>query len=156
MTLDKLIESERKIAEHKHNMYEYECSFYGKETVDSGEKLDCVKEYEYHSQIAELLEELKRYKDSYVLEIKQLTDEDLLKFKEMMKNLPLTIVSTPDVESSVEFIDEQAIRNKAIDEFAERLKAEYKPCEKTDAEIYKKVCIRIDKIAGQIKVGESE
>ena len=59
-TLDELIAQERKTAEHNHNMYEYECSFYGKEVVDSGEKLECVKEYEYHSQLVELLEELKK------------------------------------------------------------------------------------------------
>ena len=74
-TLDELIVQERKTAEHNHNMYEYECSFYGKEVVDSGEKLDCVKEYEYHSQIAELLEELKarreadRISDSYPFDV---------------------------------------------------------------------------------------
>ena len=44
-------------------------------------------------------------------------------------------------------------KNKAIDEFAERLKAEYKPCEETDAEIYANVCNRIDKIADQLKGG---
>ena len=60
LTIDELIAQERKTAEHNHNMYEYECSFYGKDVVDSGEKLDCVKEYEYHSQIVELLEELKK------------------------------------------------------------------------------------------------
>ena len=63
-TLDELIAQERKTAEHNHNMYEYECSFYGKEVVDSGEKLDCVKEYEYHSQIVELLEELKARREA--------------------------------------------------------------------------------------------
>ena len=60
MTIDELIAQERKIAEHYHKMYEYECSRYGKKTVDSGVKLDCVKEYEYHSQIVELLQELKK------------------------------------------------------------------------------------------------
>ena len=30
----------------------------------------------------------------------------------------------------------EEIRNKAIDEFAERLKKEYKPCKETDTEIY--------------------
>lgn len=44
-------------------------------------------------------------------------------------------------------------KNKAIDEFAERLKEEYKPCKETDAEIYGNVCNRIDKIAEQLKGG---
>lgn len=56
-TLDELIAQERKI-------YEFECSFYGKEVVDSEEKLDCVKEHEYHSQIVELLEELKARREA--------------------------------------------------------------------------------------------
>ena len=45
------------------------------------------------------------------------------------------------------------IRAKAIDEFAERLKEEYKPCKETDTEIYENVCNRIDKIADQLKGG---
>ena len=60
MALDELIAQEHKTAEHYHKMYEYECSRYGKKTVDSGVKLNCVKEYEYHSQLVELLEELKK------------------------------------------------------------------------------------------------
>lgn len=59
-TLDELIAQERKIAEHNHNMYEFECMCYGKDTVDSEEKMECVKQYEYHSQLVELLEELKK------------------------------------------------------------------------------------------------
>ena len=60
MMIDELIAQERKIAEHYHKMYKYECSRYGKKTVDSGVKLDCVKKYDYHSQIVELLEKLKK------------------------------------------------------------------------------------------------
>ena len=46
---------------------------------------------------------------------------------------------------------EKEIRAKAIDEFAERLKEEYKPCKETDTEIYTKVCNRIDKIAEEMR-----
>lgn len=42
-------------------------------------------------------------------------------------------------------------RNKAIDEFAERLKEEYKPCKEIDAEIYANACNRIDKIAEEMR-----
>lgn len=50
---------------------------------------------------------------------------------------------------------DKEIRDKAIEGFAERLKAEYKPCEETDTEIYKRVCDRIDIIAEKLKeVGE--
>lgn len=45
---------------------------------------------------------------------------------------------------------DRQVRVTVIYEFAERLKAEYKPCEETDTEIYKRVCDRIDKIAEQI------
>lgn len=102
-------------------------------------------------KIAEQLKEgCKNPYNPDVLKI-EMSQEDLLKFKEMIKNMPIGIISTLEVESSVQFIDEQIIRNKAIDDFAEQLKAEYKPCEKTDEEIYKKVCIRIEKIAEQLK-----
>ena len=47
--------------------------------------------------------------------------------------------------------EEQEIRNKVIEEFAERLKEEYKPCKETDTEIYTKVCNRIDKIAEEMR-----
>ena len=124
-TLDELIAQECKIAEHNHNMYEFECMCYGKDTVDSEEKMECVKEYEYHSQIVELLEELKARREA-----DRISDS---------KPFDVLLVQR---------------YNKAIDDFTERLKAEYKPCDEKDTEIYKKVCNRIDKIAEQLKAGE--
>ena len=123
ISIDEAIANERKTAEHYHKMYEFECSRYGKRTVDSGVKLECVQKYEYHSQLVEFLEELKkRQEEDYrykVLKV-EMSQEDLLELKERMKNLPLTIVSTPEVESSIEFVDD-VIRNKAIDDFKEKL-----------------------------------
>lgn len=56
-----------------------------------------------------------------------------------------------DTEKLYEIEHDAEISAKAIDEFADRLKAEYKPCEETDAEIYEKVCNRIDKIAEEMR-----
>ena len=62
------------------------------------------------------------------------------------------LVSVFRVEQALEHYEKE-IRNKALDDFEEKLKAEYKPCEKTDEEIYKKVCIRIEEIAERLKAG---
>ena len=112
LTIDELIAQERKTAEHNHNMYEYECSFYGKDVVDSGEKLDCVKEYEYHSQIVELLEELKKRRSEdygYMADIHQNIgyNKAIDDFVKEVKNL---------------IVDLSVIRFKDIDEIAEQLK----------------------------------
>ena len=56
-----------------------------------------------------------------------------------------------DTEKLYEIEHDAEIRAKAIDEFAERLKEEYKPCKETDTEIYTKVCNRIDKIAEEMR-----
>lgn len=62
ITLDEAIAHEKEVAEKNRSEYEFECSYYGKETVDNGEKLDCVKCAEEHEQLAEWLEELKAYR----------------------------------------------------------------------------------------------
>ena len=46
--------------------------------------------------------------------------------------------------------------NKAIDDFAEKLKEAYKPCEHEENYIYQRVCNRIDEIAEQLKDGDSD
>ena len=51
-------------------------------------------------------------------------------------------------------LNEKEIGAKVIDEFAKRLKEEYKPCQETDKEIYTKVCNRIDKIAEEMRGAE--
>lgn len=43
--------------------------------------------------------------------------------------------------------------NKAIDDFAERLKQEYEPCKAEDNYIYQRVCSRIEEVAQQLKEG---
>jgi hypothetical protein len=47
----------------------------------------------------------------------------------------------------------QAERNKAIDEFLEALKEEYKPLDETEADMCRMVFKRFDKIAEQLKGG---
>ena len=112
-TLDELIAQERKIAEHNHNMYEFECSFYGKEVVDSGEKLDCVKEYEYHSQIVELLEELKKRRSEdygYMADIHQ-----SIGYRKALDDFVETLVSAFDETNIKEygFYPENLVRQVA-------------------------------------------
>ena len=43
MTLDEAIAHAREVARKNRDEYEFECSYFGKETVDNGEKLDCVR-----------------------------------------------------------------------------------------------------------------
>ena len=64
MTIDKAIENERKIVEKCKTEYELECARYGKRTVESSGKLECIKVAEKHEQRAEWLEELKMYRES--------------------------------------------------------------------------------------------
>lgn len=82
---------------------------------------------------------------AYALELKQIA-EWLEELKELRK-------IKEDYAKGMQTSYATFMYNKAIDDFAEKLKAEYKPCEKTDEEIYKKVCIRIEKIAKQLKEG---
>lgn len=62
MTIDKAIENERKIVEKCKTEYELECARYGKRTVESCEKLECIKCAEEHEQLAKWLEDYKRIK----------------------------------------------------------------------------------------------
>lgn len=55
MTIDEAIAHEKKSAEKNRALYERECSYYGKKTVDRGPKLNCVKRAEEHEQLAEWL-----------------------------------------------------------------------------------------------------
>ena len=64
MTIDKAIANERKIIEKCKTEYELECARYGKRTVDSFGKLECIKVAEEHEQLADWLEELKEYKEN--------------------------------------------------------------------------------------------
>ena len=112
-TLDELIAQERKTAEHYHKMYEYECSRYGKKTVDSGVKLDCVKEYEYHSQIVELLEELKKRRSEdygYMADIHQ-----SIGYRQAIDDFVETLVSAFDETNIKEygFYPENLVRQVA-------------------------------------------
>lgn len=70
MTIDESIAREKKSAEKHRAVFEFECSHYGKKTVDNGPILDCVKRAEEHEQLAGWLEQLKR----------------LIKLKEAMDN----------------------------------------------------------------------
>lgn len=60
MTIDEAIAHAKKTAEKNRAVYEFECSRYGKETVDRGSKLYCVKCAEENEQLAGWLEQLKR------------------------------------------------------------------------------------------------
>ena len=60
ITIDEAIAKEEKYIAVNKAKYEFECRYYGKDTVERGPKLDCVNEYEYHMKIVELLEELKK------------------------------------------------------------------------------------------------
>ena len=64
MTIDEAIANERKIVEKCKTEYELECARYGKRTVESFEKLECIKVAEEHEQLANWLEELKAYKQN--------------------------------------------------------------------------------------------
>ena len=64
MTIDEAIAHEREVAKKNRDEYEFECSYFGKETVDNGEKLDCVRCAEEHEQLAEWLEELKAFQEN--------------------------------------------------------------------------------------------
>ena len=59
------------------------------------------------------------------------------------------LVSSEDIKALA-----RNVRNTAIDEFTNRLKKEYQPCEATDTEIYTKVCNRIDEIAEEMRGAE--
>ena len=113
MTIDELIAQECKIAEHYHKMYEYECSRYGKKTVDSGVKLNCVKEYEYHSQLVELLEELKKRRSEdygYMADIHQ-----SIGYRQALDDFVETLVSAFDETNIKEygFYPENLVRQVA-------------------------------------------
>ena len=121
MALDELIAQERKIAEHYHKMYEYECFRYGKKTVDSGVKLDCVKQYEYHSQLMELLEELNKRRSEdygYMADIHQSIGyrKAIDAFVTNVKDALITDYSVFNTDDIRIFID-------IIEEIAEQLKA---------------------------------
>lgn len=60
-TIEEAIANERKIVEKCKTEYELECARYGKRTVESCEKLECIKVAEEHEQLAEWLELLKWY-----------------------------------------------------------------------------------------------
>ena len=64
MTIDEAIAKEEKYIAVNKAKYEFECRYYGKDTVERGPKLDCVNEYEYHMKIVELLEELKKRRNA--------------------------------------------------------------------------------------------
>ena len=113
LNLNKLVARERKIAEHYHKMYEYECYRYGKKTVDSGEKLECVKEYEYHSQLVELLEELKKRRSEdygYMADIHQ-----SIGYRKALDDFVETLVSAFDETNIKEygFYPENLVRQVA-------------------------------------------
>ena len=59
MTIDKAIANERKIIEKCKTEYELECARYGKRTVESFGKLECIKIAEEHEQRSKWFEELK-------------------------------------------------------------------------------------------------
>ena len=113
LNLNELIARERKIAEHYHKMYEYECYRYGKKTVDSGVKLNCVKKYEYHSQIVELLEELKKRRSEdygYMADIHQ-----SIGYRQAIDDFVETLVSAFDETNIKEygFYPENLVRQVA-------------------------------------------
>ena len=64
ITIDEAIAKEEKYIAVNKAKYEFECRYYGKDTVERGPKLDCVNEYEYHMKIVELLEELKKRRNA--------------------------------------------------------------------------------------------
>ena len=66
--LNEMIEKERRIIEKCKTEYEFECARYGIKTVESCEKLDCVKLEEEHNEILNFFEKLKMYcENSYSL-----------------------------------------------------------------------------------------
>lgn len=78
--------------------------------------------------------------------------------EDMTKTMPLSVDDLRLVNSQRIMLttlerERKENRARAIEEFAERLKEEYKPCKETDTEIYENVCNRIDKIADQLKGG---
>lgn len=118
---------------------------------DDGEFMNRLNEFPA-TTILEMAKQLKvggGCKNPDVLKV-ELTEEDLLKFKEMIKNMPIGIISTSELDSSVEFIDEQAVRNKAIDDFFKSIRGDIFNYYSNEAYIkYDDLC----KIAEQFKAG---
>ena len=134
ITIDEAIAKEEKYIAVNKDKYEFECRYYGKDTVERGPKLDCVNEYEYHMKIVELLEDLKKRRNA---------DEGYL----------------ADIYQDIGY-------NKAIDDFAEKLKAKCDGIIKDKwnsnvapvswAEAYADFKDDIDEIAEQLKAGGAD
>lgn len=98
-------------------------------------QLHCVTQeffadIEYHKQLAEWLEELKNIRE-----------ENAYLHCEMQA-----------IGATIDMLEEE-IRNRAIDDYVERLKETYKPCKEADNYIYTVLCRRFDDIAQQLKAG---
>lgn len=68
ITLDEVIEHERKQAELYRCEYECECDYYGKGFVDDhADEFECIKKMHEHEQLAEWMEELKVYQQHEII-----------------------------------------------------------------------------------------
>lgn len=68
MTIDEVIERERKKAEMYRCVYECERDYYGKDIIDDyTNELDCIKHMRVHEQLADWLEELKVYQQHEII-----------------------------------------------------------------------------------------
>ena len=136
MTIDEAIENERKIVEKCKTEYELECARYGKRTVESFEKLECIKVAEEHEQLADWLEELKALKNGLNIKCDSL-NEALEKGKKVGYN-------------------------KALDDFVKALQEKIeKDLSNPDLALECKKCgiwknYDIEKIAEQLKAGVKE
>lgn len=92
--------------------------------------------------------------------IRNPSKEELQELKKLVINSPITIISTPDNKPNIELITEQAIRDKAIDDFAELLKGnlvrKYANANLTQQYVALQVTDWCNEIAEQLKAGEAE
>lgn len=126
MTIDEAIQDFRQL--------ENEFEHYMCDTEDKKENLvKYQREWEYYKQLAEWLEELKNIRE-----------ENAYLHCEMQA-----------IGATIDMLEEE-IRNRAIDDYVERLKETYKPCKEADNYIYTVVCRRFDDIAQQLKAGDDD
>ena len=98
LSLDEAIAHAREVARKNRDEYEFECSYFGKETVDNGEKSDCVRCAEEHEQLVEWLEELKAIKNGGISDDVckwRLCDEGANVYDTTCRNPHILIEGTP-------------------------------------------------------------
>lgn len=153
-TLDEAIAHEKKLVDRYRVEYECECGFYGTNFVNShNEMFDCIKHMQEHKQYAEWLTDYKRLLE---FEVSMLANED---------GYLATMCEQKGYNKAYEELEskyweklyqaERNIKNKAIDDFAKRLKARSVKVSTVKEHTYFKAVgtNEVDKIAEQLKVG---